>query len=261
MIKSLNTAATGMQAQQTNMDVIANNLANVSTTGFKKSRAEFEDLMYHTMKEPGAASGLNAVSPTGVQTGLGVRTSAIQKDFDPGSIKQTKNPLDIAIEGPGFFPVQLPDGQIGYTRDGSFKKAADGRIVDKNGNPLQPEITIPPNATGVEISATGQVSIAVTGALEPQNIGQLELVNFVNPAGLKALGKNIFIPTGASGLPQQGAPGQANFGSLSQGELESSNVNIVDEMVNMITAQRAYETNSKVIQASDQMLQYMNNLR
>lgn len=261
MLKSLNTAATGMQAQQANMDVIANNLANVSTTGFKKSRAEFEDLMYHTMKEPGAASGLNAVSPTGVQTGLGVRTSSVQKDFEMGSIKATKNPLDMAIEGPGFFPVQLPDGQIGYTRDGSFKKGPDGRIVDRNGNPLQPEITIPPNAAGIEVSPTGQVSIGVVGAQQPQNVGQLELVNFVNPAGLKALGKNIFIPTGASGLPQQGAPGQANFGSIAQGELESSNVNIVDEMVNMITAQRAYETNSKVIQASDQMLQYMNNLR
>ncbi len=261
MLKSLNTAATGMQAQQTNMDVIANNLANVSTTGFKKSRAEFEDLMYQTSKEPGAASGLNAVSPTGVQTGLGVRTGAVQKDFEIGSIKSTKNPLDLAIEGPGFFPVQLPDGQVGYTRDGSFKKGPDGRVVDRNGNALQPEITIPPNAAGIEISPTGQVSVAVAGAIQPQNVGQIELVNFVNPAGLKALGKNVFAPTGASGLPQQGAPGQANFGAIAQGELESSNVNIVDEMVNMITAQRAYETNSKVIQASDQMLQYMNNLR
>lgn len=261
MLKSLNTAATGMQAQQTNMDVIANNLANVSTTGFKKSRAEFEDLMYHTLKEPGAASGLNAISPTGVQTGLGVRTGAVQKDFEMGSIKSTKNPLDMAIEGPGFFPVQLPDGQIGYTRDGSFKKGPDGRIVDRNGNALQPEIVIPPNATGIDVSSTGQVSIGVMGQVQPQNIGQIELVNFVNPAGLKALGKNVFVPTGASGLPQQGAPGQANFGAIAQGELESSNVNIVDEMVNMITAQRAYETNSKVIQASDQMLQNMNNLR
>ena len=262
MLKSLNTAATGMQAQQTNMDVIANNLANVSTTGFKKSRAEFEDLMYHTMKEPGAASGMNAISPTGVQTGLGVRTSSIQKDFEGGSIKNTKNPLDLAIEGPGFFPIQLPDGQIGYTRDGSFKKGPDGRLMDRNGNAVQPEIVIPPNATGVEISSTGQVSVIVGGnATQAQSVGQIELVNFVNPAGLKALGKNVFIPTGASGLPQQGTPGQSNFGTISQGELESSNVNIVDEMVNMITAQRAYETNSKVIQASDQMLQYMNNLR
>ena len=250
-----------MAAQQTNMDVIANNLSNVSTTGFKKSRAEFEDLMYQTIKEPGAATGLNSVSPTGVQTGLGTRTSSVQKDFEQGSFKSTKNPLDIAIEGAGFFPIQLPDGQIGYTRDGSFKKDPSGRIVDRNGNALQPEITIPPNAQGIDISATGQVSVYVAGNQQPQSLGQIELVNFINPAGLRALGKNVFVPTGASGLPQQGAPGQSNFGSLSQGELEGSNVNIVDEMVNMITAQRAYETNSKVIQASDQMLQYMNNLR
>jgi flagellar basal-body rod protein FlgG len=261
MLKALNTAATGMQAQQTNMDVIANNLSNVSTTGFKKSRAEFEDLMYQTQKEPGAVTGLNSVSPTGVQTGLGVRTASVQKDFEEGSIKQTKNPLDIAIEGAGFFPIQLPDGQIGYTRDGSFKKDPNGRVVDKNGNPLQPEITIPPNASGIDIGANGQVSVYTTGQQQPQNIGQIELVNFINPAGLRAMGKNVFVPTGASGLPQQGIPGQASLGSLSQGELENSNVNIVDEMVNMITAQRAYETNSKVIQASDQMLQYMNNLR
>lgn len=261
MLKALNTAATGMQAQTTNMDVIANNMANVSTTGFKKSRAEFEDLMYQTLKEPGAASGLNSISPTGVQTGLGTRTSSIQKDFDTGSFKQTKNPLDIAIEGSGFFPVQMPDGQIGYTRDGSFKKDPSGRIVDRNGNALQPEITIPPNAQGIDIGPNGQVSAAILGNPQPQNLGQIELVNFINPAGLKSLGKNVFIPTSASGLPQQGAPGSANFGQLAQGTLETSNVNIVDEMVNMITAQRAYETNSKVIQASDQMLQYMNNLR
>jgi len=261
MLKALNTAATGMQAQQTNMDVIANNLSNVSTTGFKKSRAEFEDLMYQTQREPGAATGLNSISPTGVQTGLGVRTSSVQKDFEQGAIKQTKNALDIAIEGAGFFPVQLPDGQIGYTRDGSFKKDPKGRIVDRNGNLLQPEIAIPPNAQGIEISSGGQVSVSISGQLQPQNIGQIELVNFINPAGLRALGKNIFVPSAASGLPQQGNPGQSSFGSLSQGELEGSNVNMVDEMVNMITAQRAYETNSKVIQASDQMLQYMNNLR
>lgn len=261
MLKSLNTAATGMQAQQTNMDVIANNLANVSTTGFKRSRAEFEDLMYQTQKEPGAASGLNAISPTGVQTGLGVRTSSIQKDFEIGSAKATKNPLDLQIEGPGFFPLQMPDGQIGYTRDGSFKRDPSGRMVDRNGNPLQPEIVIPPDASSVEISATGQVQITNGNNPTPQNIGQIQLVNFVNPAGLKALGKNLFIPSAASGLPQQGQPGQNGMGQIAQFQLESSNVNIVDEMVNMITAQRAYETNSKVIQASDQMLQYMNQLR
>lgn len=261
MIKSLTTAATGMQAQQTNMDVIANNLANVSTTGFKKSRAEFEDLMYQTQKEPGAASGLNAISPTGVQVGLGVRTSSIQKDFDIGAAKVTKNPLDIQVEGAGFFPIQLSDGQIGYTRDGSFKKDPSGRIVDRNGNALQPEIIIPPNASSIDISPNGQVSVTVGNNTNPQNIGQIELVNFVNPAGLRSMGKNVFMPTGASGLPQQGQPGQNGMGELAQGQIESSNVNIVDEMVNMITAQRAYETNSKVIQASDQMLQNMNQLR
>ena len=261
MLKSLTTAATGMQAQQTNMDVIANNMANVSTTGFKKSRAEFEDLMYQTQKEPGAASGLNAVSPTGVQTGLGVKTSSIQKDFEMGAAKITKNPLDLQVEGPGFFPIQLPDGQIGYTRDGSFKKDPSGRIVDRNGMPLQPEITIPANATGIDISSSGQISVTTGNGMDLQNIGQIELVNFVNPAGLRAMGKNIFVPSNASGLPQQGAPGTNGLGMISQGQLEASNVNIVDEMVNMITAQRAYETNSKVIQASDQMLQYMNQLR
>lgn len=261
MLKSLSTAATGMQAQQTNMDVIANNMANVNTMGFKKSRAEFEDLMYQTVKEPGAASGLNAISPTGVQIGHGVRTASIQKDFEIGSAKQTKNPLDLQIEGSGFFSVQLPDGQIGYTRDGAFKKDPAGRIVDRNGNALQPEIVIPPNASAIDISANGQVSVLIGNGNLPQNIGQIELVNFVNPAGLKALGKNVFVPSGASGLPQQGQPGLNGFGQLAQGQLEMSNVNIVDEMVNMITAQRAYETNSKVIQASDQMLQYMNQLR
>lgn len=261
MIKSLNTAATGMQAQQTNMEVIANNMANVNTSGFKKSRAEFEDLMYQTLKEPGAATGLNSVSPTGVQTGLGVRTSSVQKDFEIGSMKVTKNPLDLSIEGPGFFPIQLPDGQIGYTRDGSFKKDPSGRIVDRNGNVLQPEITIPPNASAIEISPNGQVAVTVGNSMQPQNVGQLEIVNFVNPAGLRALGKNVFVPSNSSGLPVQGAPGTNGLGQVASQQLEASNVNLVDEMVNMITAQRAYETNSKVIQASDQMLQSMNNLR
>lgn len=261
MIKSLTTAATGMQAQQQNMDVIANNLANVSTTGFKRSRAEFEDLMYQTQKEPGAASGLNAISPTGVQTGLGVKTAGVQKDFEGGAAKVTQNPLDMMVEGPGFFPIQLSDGQIGYTRDGSFKKDPAGRIVDKNGNALQPEIVVPPNASAIDISPAGQVSVVIGNGREPQNIGQIELVNFVNPAGLKALGKNIFVPSAASGLPQQGQPGTNGLGQIAAQQLEGSNVNIVDEMVNMITAQRAYETNSKVIQASDQMLQYMNQLR
>lgn len=261
MLKSLYTAATGMKAQQTNMDVISNNMANVSTTGFKKSRAEFEDLMYETIKEPGAATGANSVAPTGVQVGLGVRTSSIQKDFATGSSKITRNPLDLQVEGAGFFAVQLPTGQIGYTRDGTFSKDPNGRVVDRNGNPLQPEITIPPNASGIEVRPNGQVAIITGINAVPQNIGQIQLVNFINPAGLKSVGQNTFVPTNASGLPAQGVPGQANFGSIAQGQLESSNVNIVDEMVNMITAQRAYETNSKVIQAADQMLQQLNSLR
>jgi len=261
VIKSLNTAATGMKAQQTNMDVIANNIANTSTTGFKKSRAEFEDLMYHTEKEPGAISGANSVAPTGVQVGLGVKTSAVHKDFEQGSTKITKNPFDMEIQGAGFFPVQLPNGQIGYTRDGAFKKGPDGRLSDKNGNILQPEITVPPNAAGIEVSATGQVSIITAINTVPQQIGQINLVNFVNPAGLRSMGKNVFMPSNASGLPQQGNPGEAGLGYIAQGQLEASNVNVVDEMVNMISAQRAYETNSKVIQASDQMLQQINNMR
>ncbi|HMN69255.1 MAG TPA: flagellar basal-body rod protein FlgG [Bdellovibrionales bacterium] len=262
MIRSLHTAATGMKAQQTNMDVSANNIANSSTTGFKKSRAEFEDLMYQTNLEPGAATGANTVSPTGVQVGLGVKTAAVAKDFEQGSTKITNNPFDIEIRGAGFFPVQTPAGQIAYTRDGSFKKGPDGRIQDKNGNVLQPEINIPQSATGVEISGDGQVQIITDGALnQPQSVGQIQLVGFVNPAGLKSVGGNLFMPTASSGLPQQAIPGQAGLGSLAQGQLETSNVNIVDEMVGMITTQRAYETNSKMIQASDQMLQAINNLR
>lgn len=261
MIRSLNTAATGMKAQQQEMDVRANNIANVGTTGFKKSRAEFEDLMYSTQVEPGAATGLNSINPTGVQTGLGVKTAAVTKDFEQGSAKVTGGAFDIEIQGNGFFPVQTPNGQIAYTRDGSFKKGPDGRLQDKNGNILQPEIVIPPNATGVEIGGAGQVTILQDGNTQPVNIGQIQLVGFVNPAGLKSMGGNLFMPTNASGLPQQGTPGSNGLGSVAQGQVETSNVNIVDEMVGMITTQRAYETNSKMVQASDQMLQAINNMR
>lgn len=261
MLKSLNTAATGMAAQQTNMDVIANNIANVSTNGFKRSRAEFEDLMYQTQKEPGTATGMNAYSPNGVQTGLGVRTAAIQKDFAGGSAQVTKNPLDLQIEGSGFFQVLTPDGQVAYTRDGAFKKDPSGRIVDKNGNLLQPEITVPPDVAGLEIAANGEVRVIQGLNDAPQTIGQIDIVNFVNPAGLKALGKNLFSQSPSSGQAITARPGLNGTGYLAQGQLEASNVNIVDEMVNMITSQRAYETNSKVIQASDQMLQSINNMR
>ncbi len=261
MFKALNTAATGMKAQQTNMDVIANNLANVSTMGFKKARAEFEDLLYENVKEPGSATGANSISPTGVQVGLGAKTSAVEKDFTQGSTKVTNAPFDVEVNGSGFFPVMQQNGQVAYTRDGAFKKGPDGRLQDKNGNLLQPEITIPGNAQGVEIGQTGVVQVIFQDSMAPQNVGQLQLVSFVNPAGLKSVGGNLFVPSPSSGVPQQGIPGQNGLGTISQGQLETSNVNIVDEMVNMITAQRSYETNSKVVQASDQMLQSTNNLR
>jgi flagellar basal-body rod protein FlgG len=261
MIKSLHTSATGMKAQQTNMDTIANNIANVSTTGFKKSRAEFEDLLYQTIQEPGASTGLNSVSPNGVQVGSGVIAAGTQKDFTQGSSKVTQNAFDLEIQGRGFFPVQTPGGQIAYTRDGSFKKGPGGTLQDKNGNVLQPEILIPFDATGIEVSPEGQVAIITAQNNQPQNVGQIQLVGFVNPAGLRSMGKNLYMPSGASGLPQQGIPGTLGLGQIAQGQLETSNVNIVDEMVEMINAQRSYETNSKVIQASDQMLQSINNLR
>jgi flagellar basal-body rod protein FlgG len=261
MIRSLNTAATGMAAQQENMDVISNNIANSQTTGFKKSRAEFEDLLYHTKKEPGAVAGANSYSPNGVQIGVGTRTASVQKSFDAGSALTTKNPFDIQIEGPGFFQLQTADGQTAYTRDGAFRKDPQGRVVDKNGNTLVPEITIPPDASGVEIRATGEVVIYQGPNQDPSTIGQLDIVNFVNPAGLKAIGKNMFVQTPASGQAITNRPGLNGVGYLAQGQLEASNVNIVDEMVDMIKAQRAFETNSKVIQTSDQMLQSINSMR
>lgn len=261
MIKSLNTAATGMLAQQNNMDVISNNIANVNTTGFKKGRAEFEDLVYHNLKDPGAASGLNSITPTGVQTGLGVRTAAIQKDFTNGSALITRNPLDLQIEGAGFFQVRTPDGEISFTRDGSFKKDANGRVVDKNGNALVPEIVVPQNSMALEITPSGEVRSMGDQSAEPQVLGQIDIASFINPAGLKNVGKNLFLPTAASGQPQQFRPGSAGVGYLAQGELEGSNVNIVDEMVNMISAQRAYETNSKVVQTADQMMQTAVNIK
>jgi flagellar basal-body rod protein FlgG len=261
MIKSLHTAATGMQAQQTQMDVIANNIANTSTTGFKKTRAEFEDLLYENIKEPGATTGLNAVSPTGVQLGLGVKTGSTQKDFSMGSVKTTNRDMDLNIQGKGFFQMLKPDGQIAYTRNGEFRRNNDGKIADANGNILQPEISIPTDAVGVKISTQGEVEVLIGGADTPEVIGQIEIANFVNPTGLKAIGGNLFTATPASGEASMGTPSLGQYGAIGQGELETSNVNIVEEMVNMITTQRAYETNSKVIQASDQMLQALTHLR
>lgn len=262
MIRALNTAASGMQAQQTNMDVIANNMANVNTAGFKRSRAEFEDLLYHNEREPGQASGMNAVTPTGVQVGLGVRTAAVQRDMSTiGSAVQSNKAWDLMIEGSGFFQMVTPDGQTAYTRDGQFRPDAQGRIVDKNGNLLQPTITVPQEATSIEVSASGEVRVQTGNNEAPQVIGQIDIANFVNPAGLRSLGKNLYAQTPSSGQAQTMRPGLNGSGYLGQGHYEASNVNIVDEMVNMITAQRAYESNSKAIQAADQMLQTINSLK
>jgi flagellar basal-body rod protein FlgG len=261
MIRALNTAATGMLAQQANMDVTANNMANVSTAGFKRSRAEFEDLLYQTQREPGSAAGLNSISPTGVQIGMGVKTSAVQKDMTVGSPVMTKRPLDIMIEGGGFFSVQSTDGAVSYTRDGQFQLDTQGRIVDKNGNTLQPEISIPPNISLIEVTPQGEVRVSSNATEVPRAIGQIELYNFVNPVGLRSMGKNLYSQTSASGQAIGTRPGLQGTGYLAQGEFETSNVNIVDEMVNMITAQRSYESNSKAIQAADQMLQTINTLR
>lgn len=261
MLKTLNTAATGLQAQQTAMEVISNNLANVNTAGFKKSRAEFEDLMYQNIKEPGQASGANSVTPVGVQTGLGVKTAGVQKDFSSGSALITKAPLDVQIEGAGFFQILTQDGQVSYTRDGAFKKDPTGKLIDKNGNLLQPEITIPADASGIEISSSGEVRIIQGLSDVPQQVGQIDIVNFINPAGLRSIGRNLYMQTPASGQPITVKPGTQGTGQLAQGQLEGSNVNIVDEMVNMIATQRFYETNSKAVQAADQMLQSTNNMK
>ena len=262
MFKTLNTAASGMKAQQTNMDVISNNIANVNTIGFKKSRAEFEDLLYQAGKgfgEPTGAATVNA--PSGVQVGLGVKTVSVQKNLEVGSPQVTKAPLDLMIQGAGFFQLQKQDGQLAYTRNGSFRRNAIGQIVDANGSKLFPQVVVPANASGLEISPRGEVKIQIGANPNWVPIGQIELAYFVNPSGLKSVGRNLLTATEASGAPQIGVSGEGSLGLLAQGQLESSNVNIADEMVNMITAQRAYEMNSKAIQAADQMLQTTNNLR
>lgn len=262
MIRSLYTAATGMTAQQLTMDVIANNLANVNTTGFKRSRADFQDLLYQNTRAAGTSAAQGAQVPTGIQVGLGTRTAAVERVQSQGDFRQTGNPLDLVIEGSGFFQVQLPDGQIGYTRDGTFKVDSQGRLVTSDGFPLQPEITLPPEAAGrVTIGQDGTIFASLPGQATPQQLGQIQLANFVNPNGLESVGRNVFRPTAASGTPQTGTPGLQGFGTIGSGFLEMSNVKVVEEMVDMITAQRAYEINSKGIQVSDEMLQIANNLK
>ncbi|GAB6137310.1 flagellar basal-body rod protein FlgG [Halanaerobaculum tunisiense] len=261
MIRSLRSAASGMKAQQLNVDTISNNLSNVNTTGFKKSRVSFQDLMYQTIEEPGTPNSQGSQVPTGIQVGHGVRPGATQKMFTTGSLKNTGNSLDLAIQGKGFFKVQLPDGSTGYTRDGSFKLDSNGQLVTSDGYQLQPPVTIPANAKDVTINEEGMVTYKEPGNEILQEGGRIELANFANPAGLKSDGQNILKQTPASGEAMTGSPGQAGYGKLAQGFLETSNVKVVDEMVDMIAAQRAYEVNSKAIKASDQMLQQANNLK
>ena len=260
MIRSLWIAKTGLDAQQTQLDVISNNLANVSTNGYKRSRAVFEDLLYQNLRQPGAQSSQTTQVPAGLQIGTGVRPVATARMFTQGNLQQTGNNLDIAINGQGFFPVQMPDGTVGYTRDGSFHRDANGIMVTSNGQPLQPSIAIPANALSVTVGADGTVSVTVPGQVAAQQIGSIQLANFVNPGGLQPHGQNLFTETSASGTPQTGAPGANGHGVLNQGYVETSNVNVVEELVSMIQTQRAYEINSKAIQTSDQMLQRLSQL-
>jgi len=260
MINSLHIAKTGMQAQQTQLDVISHNLANVSTTGFKRGNAIFEDLIYQNLRQVGAPAAEQAELPTGLQIGLGVRTVATARTYTQGSLQQTDNRLDVAINGDGFFQIQMPDGTVAYTRDGNFKLNAQGQLVTASGMLVQGGVTIPADARSVTIAANGQVTVVVGSNPQPQQAGTIELASFVNPAGLEPRGQNLFTETPASGEPTTGQPGAEGLGPVMQGFLEKSNVNVVQELVAMIQTQRAYELNSKAIQTSDQMLQRLSQL-
>ncbi|HPX60153.1 MAG TPA: flagellar basal-body rod protein FlgG [Deltaproteobacteria bacterium] len=261
MMRALWTAASGMQAQQKNIDVVANNLANVNTAGFKKSRADFQDLIYQNLKSSGAPSTSTTEVPTGIQIGLGTKLAAVTKIFTTGDLTQSGNQLDIAIEGDGFYQILQPDGNIAYTRAGAFKMDSTGRVVTPDGYPIQPEIVIPANTTKITIGNDGTVSVAQAGQSAATTLGTIQLATFINPSGLSAQGKNLFLPTDSSGTATTGTPGQNGLGTLAQGMLEMSNVSVAEEMVNMIVGQRAYEVNSKAVQTSDEMLQTANNLR
>lgn len=253
------TAKTGLDAQQTRMQVISNNLANTNTTGFKRDRAVFQDLLYQTVRQPGAQSSQNTQLPSGLSTGTGVKVVSTEKLHMQGNVVQTDDPLDLAIEGRGFFEVLQPDGSLGYTRDGSFQMDSQGQMVNASGYVLQPGITIPENTSSVTIGTDGTVTASIAGNNAPIQLGAITLTDFINPSGLQALGGNLFGETAASGAPQQGVPGLNGLGSLTQGSVETSNVNVVEELVSMIETQRAYEINSKAISAVDGMLQYVNN--
>lgn len=260
MIRSLWTAKTGLEAQQAQMDVIANNLANVSTNGFKRSRAVFEDLLYQNMRQPGAQSTNQTKLPSGLQVGTGVRQVATERLHSQGNLEQTDSSEDLAINGKGFFEVDMPDGSTAYTRDGSFQLDASGQMVTSNGYTLTGGITIPSTATSVSVSSDGIVSVVQSGSANSTQVGQLNLALFINPAGLESIGQNLYLETDASGAPTETTPGLNGGGTLSQGYVETSNVNVVEEMVSMIQTQRAYEINSKAVDASDQMLQRLTQL-
>ena len=258
MLRSLYSAAAGMESQQMNLDVISNNLANVNTTGFKKSKVEFQELLYQTTRAPGADQGSGNLLPTGIQVGQGSRPVATARIFTNGDLTQTGEQLDVAVQGDGFFEVQMPDGTLAYTRDGAFKQSANGQIVTSDGLPLQAGFQpVPAGTTNITVGSTGTVTY--TGASGTTSF-QVQLTRFANPAGLESIGSNLYKETTASGTPQTGAPGTNGFGTLNQGYLEMSNVQVVEEMVNLIEAQRAYEVNSKAVQASDEMMQASNNL-
>jgi len=258
--RSLRTAASGMIAQQLNIDNIANNLSNVNTTGFKRAKAEFQDLLYQTVRTAGTSAAQGALVPVEIQIGYGTRLVATQRIFEQGQVQATNSPLDLAIEneginGDGFFQVTLPDGTTGYTRDGAFKTSAEGQLVTSDGFVLQPPVSIPQDAVSINVAASGIVEVLQFGQTAPAQIGQIELAKFINPAGLRSIGRNLYLETQASGAAIVGAPAQQGFGRLSQGFLELSNVSVVDELVNMITAQRAYEINARAVRTSDEILQ------
>jgi flagellar basal-body rod protein FlgG len=261
-MRSLDIAGTGMQAQTTNVEVISNNIANMTTTGFKRRRAEFQDLIYQNLRRVGSnSSDAGSVLPSGAQVGLGVKTAAIYRISEQGNLQQTSNSLDMAIRGPGYFQITLPSGDTAFTRDGTFSMAPDGQIVTADGHVVQPGITVPTNATAITINASGQVQATIDGQAAPQLVGQIQIAVFPNEAGLEAQGDNLLLQSAASGAPVTGNPASAGFGSTLQGFIETSNVNVVSEITNLITAQRAYEMNSKVITTSDQMLSTLTNLR
>jgi flagellar basal-body rod protein FlgG len=254
MIRSLWIAKTGLDAQQTQLDVISNNLANVSTNGFKRQRAIFEDLLYQTLRQPGAASSQQSTIPSGLMLGAGVRPIATEHIFTQGSLQNTTNPLDIAINGQGFFQIQMPDGTLAYTRDGAFQMDSTGQVVTSSGYPVSPAITIPSTATSITISRDGIVSVILAGATTATQLGNIQLASFVNQGGLQSAGENLFVETASSGTPTPNTPGSNGTGLLNQGYVETSNVNVAEELVSMIQTQRAYELNSKVISTSDNML-------